>query len=209
MDDESGKRLADITNGNPPFPILNNHAGITDLAAALHVERSRSQHQFDLIALPRRVHYLPVPHYGCDFCLGLRPLGVEMLHAGCRQRRKTSLRRPLQFIQKTAVDFQLLPHLQHKVLSGPSQFSLLLQRGHEALFVHSEPPLFGHVPRQIQGEAIGVVELESLVPRNHSLSPRDQAINQIIQQIKPHIQRALKTLLFLSDGLQDELLPGL
>ena len=127
-----------------------------------------------------------------------------MLHAAPRQHSRS-----FQFIQKIAVDFQLLFHLQSKPLGGPSPFALLLQRGQEALFIHIEPSLFGHVPRQIQRETIGIVQLKSLVARNHSLPPRAQVINQLIQQIQPHIQRALKTLLLLSNGLQDELPPGL
>ncbi len=127
-----------------------------------------------------------------------------MLHAGGGQHSRS-----LQFIQKTAVDFQLLPHLQGELLSGPSPFSLLLQRGHEAFFVHGESPLFGHVPGQVQREAVGVVQLESLVARNHGRSPRAQVSYQVIKQSQPHVQRALKALLLLGDGLQDELPPGL
>ena len=155
---------------------LHQPAGVAHLAAPFRVERGAVQHH--LVAVATLAAHLPVAE---DPCLSF------------------------QFIVPGEDRFpgaQLGPVARLHGGGRAAAVLLLLQLGLEAGHVHLHPLLAAHQLREVDGEAVGVVQLEGLVAGELLPALGDQ----LLQALGALFQRAQEALLLLLHHVHDQLL---
>ena len=138
------------------------HAPIAHLAAAFPIKGGGIEHQLHQITSFSPPSRLPIHHQG-QHAAGVLKRPIALKGRGPKLRSHL-LNRPLQ----GEID-------AHRRRLGP--LALGLHRRRKASQVHPQAMLLGDLLGELQGEAVGVVELEGLLAGN-LLRPRGQHIGQ-------------------------------
>ena len=136
--------------GGTPSPRRNQRfddAGVADLAAGLGVETGLVEDQADL-------------GFARDVALLVKARGVDP----AENRGFAAVRAVLvQILRRRQVTVGQARQERIGLLRGPGPLFLLFHQFLETVEVHLQAPLLGHELRQVDGEAVGVVELEGVV----------------------------------------------
>ncbi len=146
---EYGRQLEGVAHRNPRAPRPGKHAGITDLAAGLGVERRPVEQNDDFVALPRRLHRLAAAQQR-DHRAARLVQGLVTKEFGWRER-SDQLRRQTRHPGELAGAARPLALLLHQALVLRHR----VRRRLRAAFAQN-------VKDQVRRAAIGVVELEQL-----------------------------------------------
>ena len=155
--------------------------GVTDLPAALGIERSGVEHDLPLLA-------------GGQFSDGLVAL----------QERDDVRLAPVVLVAGelgAAFDLGVAAHVDAELARGARTPALLLHRGLEAGLVDREAALAGDVGREIDREAVGVVELEDGLA-GYACCPTSRA-SALVEQCHALRERLGETLLLLPEDARD------
>ena len=161
-----------------------DQAFITDLAAALGIKRRGIEH-----------HHT-------------RFTGLQLLHwcAVAVQRHHAGVAGELVVTHKGVARAAVVQRLVHLELTGCTRLVFLhVHGGLEAGFVHRQTTLPAHIGRQIQREAVGVVQLERHLTRQLLGATCERGL----QNLHAVFQRLVKTLFFGLEHLGDALGIGL
>ena len=165
-------------------PVSIQDAGIADLAAGFRVERRAIEnHHAGLAGLQR-----------------IEPAAFRVVEA----KYFTGLGNRL-IAQKVdpGIGVNLLPEREIETRRGPSLVALPAHGPLESVHVGAQAPFAGDVLREIGREAVGIVELEDDIPRNHRAP---QAADRLLEQFHAPAQRSRKALFFPCQSRLDLLL---
>ena len=162
-------------------------AVVRDLTAHLGIERRAVEHDDAGVALQKLGADLAVAHKREDRA-GV--LGVFIAGEGCRRGVKAEVDAgPGEIAQRLAG------------LSGAD--ALLLHERVEAVLIDRHPLLGDHLLRQVEREAVGVIELEGVGPGEHALPRRLVALEQLREDLHAGVDRLAEVLLFVENDARD------
>ena len=91
------------------------------------------------------------------------------------------------------VEFQTFAIIRREVTRSACCFTLFLHRNVEAVFINLQVTFTRHIRRQVEREAVGVVEFERCLTRNRVTA---HVCNRIVENRHPFIERFSKLLFF-------------
>ena len=168
-----------------------NGAVVSHLAAHLGIERRLVQHQDALHALSQLVPQFPVGHQGQDSALLAGAIIAYELRGG-----------------HVLAELDACPAQVAQGLPGLAGADLLLfHQSLEALLVHGHAGLLRHLHGQVDGEAVGVVQLEGVSAGEHGLPLGLVGGEHIVIDLHAGVQGLGEVLLLRADDLGDIGLP--
>ena len=166
----------------PDFP------GIAHLAAAFGIERRLVYHDLHLFTQRRPADFDPGPHQSADFALG--GFGVIAQEFG------RSLR--LRQVEPDRGIFRLA----RSGPAGPRLGFLVLHRGVEAFDIHRAALFAQGILRQVQREAIGIIQPECRLAGKSAAFGQPRQL--VIQKLQPAVQRLLEPGFLQPQGFLDQ-----
>ena len=173
-----------------------DHADIALLAAHRRIERRLVGHNRALIALCER--------FGKRRCILLALVGENANH----RRNLALVRQPViagELGRELRIDLLVsglrLTHIVRGLSRLPRGLPLHLHRLLEARFIDRETALRENLPRQIEREPVGVVELERVLAGELGLFLRGERLLEFRENREPLVNRAVELRLFLGQHL--------
>ena len=168
--------------------VAADHALVADLSAAHCIKRRNRQHGIHFLTVLSLCDFLPIGNHAAQGCLQ-----CIVTHKSC-------------FVQIA----QLFLHSERQIPRGDilfrlfGQFPLGLHGLLEAFFVHSHACFFCHILRQVDGEAVGVIEHKGSGAVNLRLALALQAGDVVVDNANAIAQGHLETFFLCLDHFFNE-----